>query len=378
MFDTSNISDLKGVVGWKEHFDPTDITVPVARQASSSGRYFQEFHPAMRLDKVKACLPSQMSLDTYLDEVEDQGVKRVLSMIRTHRLDNQTAKNVLVEDDLFFKWGNKISNEITNTGAFVGYCIEMRPDIGIMSVLKGIAMHINADVTDLTIYIYKQGKEAPVATFDQSFTALDASFKKIEQKLYSDGDISGGEYYIGYYQDDLGTTAINYDEFDWVKGPCGGCDGGKSLSKWKNLNRHLQGISSFYVSSPPAQGELWDKQDMEFVNNRTWGLNFRISVECNLNAFVARHKHLLDEAIGLAVTQSILNEIKFSNQRNFVEEDLKMMSARDLEGDKESNMLNIDQRLHKAIKNIGFDFGNLSAPCLACSKNGPGIKILQA
>jgi hypothetical protein len=374
MFDTSDISAFRGVVGWRQHFN-ADVVVTGPQLTTSSGRYFQDFHPALRLDMMRAALDKGQDINDYMDEVVDTGIKQVLSMIRSERLDKEGGKDILVNDLIYSKYGGT-SDAILNEGYFVGFCIEMKSEIGLMARLLSVGLHTKA-VESLNLYVFHSSKKAPIATIAVTSTAYNVTWTDSSLKMHSENEYVGGEYYIGYYQDDLTDKAINYKAFDWQKGPCEGCDGGIARNKWRNLNRHLGSISSFYVPSPTV-GELWEPEDIVWVNNMTWGLNLKLSVECNLNQFVEEHKHLLDEAIGLSVAERVLSMYKFSQTINSFEENLKMMAIRDYEGDKETNMLNINQRLMKAIKALNFDFSKLSAPCLACAAKGRGIRKGQA
>ena len=70
--------------------------------------------------------------------------------------------------------------------------------------------------------------------------------------------------------------------------------------------------------------------------------------------------------------------MKYAMTINSFEENLKVMAIREYDGDKETNMLNINQRLAKAVKAISFDMSKLSAPCLNCFGKKFGITKGQA
>ena len=45
---------FKGLIGWRNHYDATEIPdLPVGLNASSSNQFFQDIHPALRLDLIK-------------------------------------------------------------------------------------------------------------------------------------------------------------------------------------------------------------------------------------------------------------------------------------------------------------------------------------
>ena len=69
MFDNRVIAELKKVVGWRNHWDSSEIpTLPTSLSDTESGQYYQDFHPSVRLDYIQALLPSNYSLNTFLDD----------------------------------------------------------------------------------------------------------------------------------------------------------------------------------------------------------------------------------------------------------------------------------------------------------------------
>jgi len=53
MFDNRLIAELKKVVGWRDHFDTSQIpSLPRELTDTESGQYYQDFHPNVRLDYI--------------------------------------------------------------------------------------------------------------------------------------------------------------------------------------------------------------------------------------------------------------------------------------------------------------------------------------
>ena len=75
MFDNRVIAELKKVIGWKNHWDTTEIpTLPADYKATESGQYYQDYHPNVRLDYIQALLPSNYPLETFLDDIETSAI----------------------------------------------------------------------------------------------------------------------------------------------------------------------------------------------------------------------------------------------------------------------------------------------------------------
>ena len=64
MFRSEESRDcLRGLIGWKDHFDLTDIpALGAALNDSESGEYYQEKHPAVSLELISAMLPEKILL----------------------------------------------------------------------------------------------------------------------------------------------------------------------------------------------------------------------------------------------------------------------------------------------------------------------------
>ena len=98
------------------------------------------------------------------------------------------------------------------------------------------------------------------------------------------------------------------------------------------------------------------------------GMNLNVSVKCDLSDFLCEHKMLLKNALALKVTYLILRDIQFSQQINYIEENLKNLIIRDLEGDKDTYHTKIVTQLDRAVKAIDIDTNSLSKDCMPCTK----------
>jgi hypothetical protein len=58
--------------------------------------------------------------------------------------------------------------------------------------------------------------------------------------------------------------------------------------------------------------------------------------------------------------------MKFSQQINAIEENIKMMIIRDLEGDIETKLTNIPSQYNKELKAVSFNISGINAKCLGC------------
>lgn len=373
MYQINKIKDcFSGLIGVKNHYDTNAIPeLPAELQESKSGLYLQDLHPAMRLDLIEACLPPNRQLEDYLQDKLDNGIQLLMNEVVAQRKLYEYGKELLSNQALLYGYG-WAKNVIVNESRFVGFRITIADEIGLKVSLKGLGFQFNEPQTDLEIYVYHSSRSEKVTSFNFTSTkGLDWAWIEDELEMFAQtNEIQGGSYVIGYYQDDIQGQAINFTDFNWQTGPCGTCDGGHKRRLWNDFNKYAS-VMPIYVpaGAQDVSRNMFDMDDTIVDLNKSYGMNIKLSAECDLSYFLCENKTPLINGYGLMVVYSILKDIQFSEQINHIEESLKMMIIRDLEGDKETNYINIADQLKVAIKNINFDFSKISKPCLSCNHN---------
>ena len=372
--NTKVVSCLKTLLGWKNHYDLVEIpALNVDLNTTDSGVYYNHLHPAMRLDIISSAIPRNRDLNEYLNEKVEFSINEILGSICSQKEYNKYAKKTLASDVILdgYGWANDV---IINNSRFVGFQFKTKLETGLVSVIKKIGIQVTTAQT-LKIYLFHSSKSNVITTFDIVISnGLDWNWeeKQLQMNAISETYV-GGSWIIGYYQDDLTGQAIDYKKFNWLTGYCASCDGGVLMERWTNLNKYVD-IFPIYVPGanlPLDKNKMFDLNDANCIYDTNFGMNFLISVECDLTDFFCEHKFSLTKILGLQVVYSILKDIQFSEQINYIEENLKHMIIRDLEGDKDTNYINIADQLSNEIKAVNFDHSSKSAICLPCdSKRG--------
>ena len=374
MFDLRAITELKKVIGFRDHWNTGDIPVlPVALSDSESGQYYQDYHPMIRLDYISALLPSDYLLDTFLDDIETSAIKQMLNKMQTFKKLNNSGMD-LARNNLIYD--NVLKNKpIINESRFVGveFCLNDN-SIGIRTIINRIGLYLTAAQPSLTLYLFNSLQDDAVNTF--TFTSTNAnSFTWLESSINLDYQDStgtdGGVWYLGYYQDDLIGQAIQYDVLNWKNGYCLKCDGGTRSSKFNSISKYIT-MSPFYVSGSvlPAVGKLFDHSDIVYNYNCNFGLNFNISIVCNLTQFWVDNRLSMVNAIGKTVALKILEMMKASSQISAIEQNVQFNIIRDLEGDKETQSVPFWHQAERAIKATNFDQSNINTSCVPCARKG--------
>ena len=87
MYDTRAKTSIKGLLGWREHWDATEIPAftNTALSESETGEYYQQERPFLRLDYIKQMLPQGRPLEGYLEEIEEDAVTMLLDSVVEHK-----------------------------------------------------------------------------------------------------------------------------------------------------------------------------------------------------------------------------------------------------------------------------------------------------
>lgn len=365
-------SCLRDLIGWKDHFDTNEIPgLSNNLKTSISGEFYQEKHAALKLDLIKSMLPENKDLEEYLQETEDAAIVQMLNDISTEKELSGTTKS-LVQNDVIYNSVGWAKDTIVSQSRFVGIRFRLKHLIGLKVIINRFALQLDTTqgAPGLTVYLYHSSKNDYIGSYAMVGNVPNSfNWREIGAQLHADDiDLSGGYFYLGYYQDDLVGQAINYEKLDWDKGYCGPCDGGVSQKRYLGLTKFV-GMESFYVPNAdllPSK-EMFDPSSVIIAGKFNWGFNFNISVVCDLTNFWCDNKMTLRNLLGLKVTQLILNDMKFSMQINHIEEQLKMMIIRDLEGDKETNYINIPDKYERALKAVKMNHSQINNVCLPCS-----------
>lgn len=361
---------LKNLIGWKQHYN-TEVVINDDLQKSETFEYYQDFHPALQLNIISQSLERDRDINQYLEEKVSTGITQLLNDIEQKRQANG-VKDLLASETLLDKYG-WANDGIYNENRFVGFMFELLDKTGLALLIQNIGLQLTIPQTGLKIYLYHSSQMDPLKVFEVDVTkAISWNWIKLDAELGSKTkDTQGGTYYIGYYQDDLLGTAINYTDFNWNRGACGSCDGNKMIKAWANIQKYAS-FMPMYVPNQNLSDDrfMFDERAVMVDPNKSWGINFKLSVVCELSDFFCSNRRNLKTALGLKVTYLILTDIKFSQQFNYINEDIKNLIIRDLEGDKDTYNFGIAAKLSKEINNVYLDTSGLNKYCLPCSDKG--------
>lgn len=366
MFKSNIVIDAyKNLMGWRQ-FQNSTIVLPDDLLLTETGEYYQQKHPALRLDIIQTLIPSDLPLEVYLKNTIQDSTNEIFNDLLQYRQLNQYGKTLLEQSVLLNKYG-WTRDIITNQSRFVGFQIRTRELTGLQAVINEIGLQFSGEET-FNLYLFHSSRSEPLKIIEVTTNGNSSwNWRKIDWELsaFSSQEFQGGVFIIGYYQDDINTNAINYSNFNWDAGICGGCND-PHISVWRSIKKNFHVYPLYVPSGSFVPGELFDLNNVIYSNDQSFGMNFKFTVRCDLTDFFIQNKFVFKNLLALKVVNKILNDMKFSQEINSIEENIKMMIIRDLEGDVETKLMNIPSQYQKELKAVSFNISGINSKCLGC------------
>ena len=374
MFNPTTIQNcMTSLIGWR---NDANTSVPqitnTALLTSDSGLYYNDFHPLLLIENIANTLPEDKTIDNYLTEKVNSGINKALTKVVLEKKLNESTKTLLNSSKLFDGIG-RFQDTVISNGRFVGVELEMFPSYGAKVIIDKIGLQFTQTQTNLPIYIFHTSQLNPIKTVTATTTKASSLewltlSETIDLSYLSDTYDSGGMFYIGYFQDDISGQAIKKD-FNFIDGPCNTCRGGANAMKVWNERLNFVRIVPVEVANGSLNGtQMFDYTKRKYNATNNFGLNFGVTVQCDISQYLCEQKMILTDLIGKQVAVDILNDMKHSTRLNRIANVSQNMIIRDLEGDRETFEPGLAKRLSDSVKAVDFDFSKIDSPCLPCNK----------
>lgn len=288
------ITALKDRVGFRQPLGAGVPTLTSAVTTSNSGRYFQDFHGLVTVENIKATMEqvnaSDGDLITHLGNIRSAAIMRALNAVFNEmQIIDQPAK-------VFNRYGHN-DQLIANSGKFVGYRIVVADSADVATQIDLLLLYLNEAKT-FNVYLFKDGEPAPLVT--QSVTTV--ADKVTECALTAEKILNRGIYYLGYFQNDLG-TAKAYNE---------------QVKSWSNTR--------FFRAQPmeatSTGATTFDRENIAYPA-RPLALNVEMSSFRDHTIQIKRKAAMFDELIGLALSYHVIEQVMYAVRSNVNERILK-------------------------------------------------------
>lgn len=413
MYRTQEIIDsFSTLVGWRD-------TRTLER--SDSGLYFQEAHPLLTLRAMSGIMPegllrrykdyeeghtyakgervkengkcfesliddNQSSYDSddwvehdiledYLKDLTYGGIKRVLSHFVGEKINNLESRNLIDKRTLFDGIGRKEGRNI-NSGRLVGFEFTPIRANGITTILNKVGMQFIGNVGIVKLYLFHSSQTEPIATKEVEYTNDRGGFMWFDlndwvMPYVSERINAGGSWYVVYDEASLPSymQSINFGR-DWSREPCGTCNKGDA-QLYHLMNKYIN-VSPFYVATSDWDGTLWDIEDNIYTYGNNYGLNFMLSMACDVTDAILDEKFNFAQAIQLQVASDALralalnpevsvNRVQYNADRDNILFELSGngQGVKGLQGE-----------LDRIYKTLSIDTKGLDPICMGCHNRG--------
>ena len=415
---------LLNLWGWRQNYNTSDFIIADSLTVSSTGQYYQEVHPLLTLDNVKAIAPDFEAIvyDTWLittqyrtgDRVvlenknyraktdslgstpetnptewerfdafslwlEEKTQGSIVKAIRSFwdaKMSNRTAKNILESKPLFDGAG-RIQDLIATGANLVGLEITPIRVKGVITKIDKIGLQFT-EAGEVTLYLMHSSRDAILQTITLTRTRVGGMEwftpeTDILLPYISDDNDVGGTWYLVYKQDELpGTSQAVQKDKDWSAKPCSSCSRSER-SNWNIWSRYLE-IHPFKVSGVSDPLTMWDIADNLYNYNTNYGLNLQLTIQCDVTDIIVEQKLAFQNIIGLQVAVDMLREFAYNPNFNVVRksQNASMQSILyELDGDSRSfRKSGLVYELKQAMEAASLDATGLSRICFPCNKRG--------
>ena len=293
------INAMYGRIGWKQATQEDAPVLATINTASKSGRYFDNFHTLANAYNLRSVLQDENMSDTQFNaELEGMQKAAILRCLNGVFNEKELIENVMVFNRIDVNSQDKL---VTNAGLFVGREILVAKSIDVAVQIDSCTLLFNQDVT-FNLYLFKDGKKSAIWSKSVTAVADEPTIVDIPDLVlnYIGSATRGSRFFLGYFQDDLGSA--------------------QAIDEQHTINK------SFCFS---ARSFLAQKDGANFIRTNinypycTYGLNLQVSSFRDHTAKIVSKAGLFDEAIGLCMVYTVLEMIVYSTRSNEKERILK-------------------------------------------------------
>ena len=414
------------LLGWRQNYDTAEFAISDSLTESETGQYFQDMHPLITLDNIRSITPR---FNTDAPEYEDKEYKQgeivsyngklykliqptnkagetesyidpsnvdywavydpfsdwlqtkteasILKAVESYysvQLADRTVKNLL-ESKVLFDGAGRLVDVVRNTNSLVGFeVIPIRAE-GVTLRVEKIGVQFNKN-GKFNLYLMHNSSPQPIKVIPIDYTKNGGMQWIDMQDLYlpyiSDDTDAGGSWFLCYSQKELpGDMQAVEKNRDWSKEPCPTCSRIDYLN-WQAWSKYLE-IHPFKTPAPDTV-EMWDVQNNVYTYTTNYGLNLKVTMECDLTDILIAQRKAFQNVIGLQVAADMIREFAYNPnfrinrmQQNFSRNELLY----ELDGDSTSNKKGgILYRLDKAMEALRIDTTGINRICIPCRNDG--------
>lgn len=421
MIRIADIQDkLLHLVGWKQNYDSSNITLSDNLTQTESGMYFQQIHPLLTLDNLQSIAPDFQNYnwqvyDTnkvyksgevvriedslykalqnvpiktsisdadywietnpfseWLEDKTKASIVKLVNKFINMKLADKASKS-LIENKTLFDGTGRLTNKIENRNRLVGFEIDTVRSKGVTVKIDKIGLQMT-EPGSYTLYIFHSSNPEPIYTLTFEKTKANSLewFKPKDDILLPYESVNtdaGGSWYLVYKQSELPENAqAIYKDRDWSIGPCKACSRSEFLA-YQAWSKYIE-VHPFYI---PEDGEF-DQEAMNFTYDKNYGINLEVSAYCDLTDFIIKQRAMFQDVLAKQVAIDFLREFAYNpnvrtNRHSINASKLDILT--ELDGDSNSmRQSGLSYELDIALKALSISTQGLDRICLPCVNSG--------
>ncbi|WP_288795130.1 hypothetical protein [uncultured Megamonas sp.] len=421
MIRIADIQDkLLHLVGWKQNYDLSNITLSDNLTQTESGMYFQQIHPLLTLDNLQSIAPDFQNYnwqvydtnkayksgevvriedslykalqnvpiktsisDTdywvetnpfseWLEDKTKASIVKLVNKFINMKLADKASKS-LIENKTLFDGTGRLANKIENRNRLVGFEIDTVRSKGVTVKIDKIGLQMT-EPGSYTLYIFHSSNPEPIYTLTFEKTKANSLewFKPKDDILLPYESVNtdaGGSWYLVYKQSELPENAqAIYKDRDWSTGPCKACSRSEFLA-YQAWSKYIE-VHPFYIS----EDEEFDPEAMNFTYDKNYGINLEVSAYCDLTDFIIKQRAMFQDVLSKQVAIDFLREFAYNpnvrtNRHSINASKLDILA--ELDGDSSSmRQSGLSYELDIALKALSISTQGLDRICLPCVNNG--------
>lgn len=365
------------LLGWRKLYSSDEYAIKDELSKSETGQYYQDFHPLLTLDNVISIAPEfegcEEQFSDWLKMKTESSILKAVETFYSTKLADKTIRNIL-ESKVLFDGAGRLTDVVRSTNSIVGFeIIPVRADGATLKVERvGLQFNKNGN---FNLYLLHSSSPEPIKTINVEYTK-NGGIQWVEADMYlpymSESTDAGGSWFLCYNQKELptGMMAIEKNR-DWSKEPCRSCSS-TEYANWQAWSQYLE-VHPFKTPAP-SEVKMWDIEDNLYTYTTNYGLNVKVTMECDLTDIIIEQRRSFQNVIGLQVAADMIREFAYNPnfrinrmQQNFSRNELLYELDGDSQGYKNSGILH---RLDKAMEALVIDTTGINRVCMPCKSNG--------
>jgi len=323
---------LFGGVGFRN----SDITgydiVNTANQVTASGLTFQDGSELVTIKNIKLSQENPSINDEQFNTLLERMQKAVILDV-CNKVVN--GKSDFIKSTNLYPFEKSFDEKVGVSGKFVGF--QIVPSLGnIICRIPWIELSFDSEVT-FNIYLYNSNlPKTPIQTKAVTTVAGESKITVLDWIVADDLTYKGGNFYLGYFENDLGTARAFKKDHDI------------GSLRIKTPYFYIEPVSLTYSGTTiNVENEIYESE--------TFGLNIGVDIHNDYTELILRNKNMFWNAIQLQMHEKVLNMIRYSTRENSEKRglaDIIKFADFELYGNKEMGIIGVQGKLNKAIETL--------------------------